>query len=112
VLLDEKAHDEALKLLGAAHAAAFDAQYEGAARRCPGGESAAGGSTHGVSRGAREGRQGREHGAFRESLRMRLEALGDDLNRFLAWLLAALRRVAWRPFRSVAADTASRMRRG
>ncbi len=76
VLLDEKAHDEALKLLDAAHAAAFDAQY--AALRgdilLAKGQPA---DARAAYRAALEkADKDRENAAFRESLRMRLEALG------------------------------------
>lgn len=76
VLLDEKAHDEALKLLEAAHAAAFDAQY-GALR----GDVLVAKGQPGEARAAyrtalEKADKAREHSAFRESLRMRLEALG------------------------------------
>jgi len=76
VLLDEKAHDEALKLLDAAHAAAFDAQY--AALRgdilVAKGQPA---EARVAYRSALESAdKERGNAAFRESLQVRLEALG------------------------------------
>ena len=74
VLLDEKAYDEALKLLDAQHAAAYDAQY-----------AALKGDVLVAKNQAPEARAayklalekaGNQEGAFRESVRMRLEALG------------------------------------
>ena len=73
VLLDEKAYDEALKLLEEKHAAAYDAQYEALrgdillAKNQPADARAA-------YKVALEKAKG--DGAFRESVRMRLEALG------------------------------------
>jgi predicted negative regulator of RcsB-dependent stress response len=74
VLLDEKAYDEALKLLEAPHAAAYDSQY--AALR---GDALVAKNQRAEARAAYQlalERAGREQGAFRESVRMRLEALG------------------------------------
>ena len=74
VLLDEKAHDEALKLLEEKHGAAYEAQY--AALR---------GDILVAKKQANEARAayklalekaGKKEGAFQESVRMRLEALG------------------------------------
>jgi len=74
VLLDEKAYDEALKLLDAQHGAAYDAQY-----------AAARGDVLVAKNQAAEARSayklalekaGAGSPAFRESVRMRLEALG------------------------------------
>lgn len=74
VLLDEKVYDEALKLLEAKHAAAYDAQY-----------AALKGDVLVAKNQAQEARAayklalekaGSQEGAFRESVRMRLEALG------------------------------------
>jgi predicted negative regulator of RcsB-dependent stress response len=74
VLLDEKAYDEALKLLDEKHGAAFDAQYE-----------AAKGDVLVAKNQAEQARTayrlalekaGSANTAFRESIRMRLEALG------------------------------------
>jgi predicted negative regulator of RcsB-dependent stress response len=74
ILLDEKAYDEALKLLDEPHAAAFDAQY-----------AAAKGDVLVAKNQANEARAayrvaldkaGSGNAAFRESVRMRLEALG------------------------------------
>jgi predicted negative regulator of RcsB-dependent stress response len=74
VLLDEKAYDEALKLLDAAHAAAYDAQY-----------AALKGDLLVLKNQAAEAKAayklalekaGKRDGAFQESVRMRLDALG------------------------------------
>jgi len=74
VLLDEKAYDEALRLLDEKHGAAFDAQYE-----------AAKGDVLVAKNQAEQARTayrlalekaGSANTAFRESVRMRLEALG------------------------------------
>jgi len=73
LLLDEKAHDEALKLLEAQHAAAYDAHY-----------AALKGDILVAKNQAAEARaayklaldKADKDGAFRESLRMRLDALG------------------------------------
>jgi predicted negative regulator of RcsB-dependent stress response len=76
LLLDDKAHDEALKLLEAAHGEAFDAQY-GALRGdvlVAKGQPA---EARAAYRAALEkADRNRDNAAFRESLRMRLEALG------------------------------------
>ena len=74
ILLDEKAHDEALKLLEAKHAAAYDSQY--AALR---GDVLVAKNQPAEARTAYQAaleKAGREQGAFRESVRMRLDALG------------------------------------
>ena len=74
VLLDEKAYDEALKLLDAQHAAAYDAQY--AALR---GDVLVAKNQAAEARAAYKlalEKAGNQEGAFRESVRMRLEALG------------------------------------
>jgi predicted negative regulator of RcsB-dependent stress response len=74
VLLDEKAYDEALKQLEAPHAAAYEAQYAAlkgdvlAARGQPAEAKAA-------YKLAIE-KAGAQDGQFRDSLRMRLDALG------------------------------------
>jgi predicted negative regulator of RcsB-dependent stress response len=74
VLLDEKAYDEALKQLETPHAAAYEAQYAAlkgdilAARGQPAEAKAA-------YKLAIE-KAGAQDGQFRESLRMRLDALG------------------------------------
>jgi predicted negative regulator of RcsB-dependent stress response len=74
VLLDEKAYDEALKLLDEKHAAAYDAQY-----------AAAKGDVLVAKNQAEQARAayrialdkaGSGNAAFRDSVRMRLEALG------------------------------------
>jgi predicted negative regulator of RcsB-dependent stress response len=74
ILLDEKAHDEALKLLDAKHAAAYDAQY--AALR---GDVLVAKNQPKEARAAYQAaleKSGKEQSAFRETVRMRLEALG------------------------------------
>jgi len=74
ILLDEKAPDEALKLLEAKHAAAYESQY--AALR---GEALLAKNQRAEARAAYQlalDKAGKEQGAFRESVRMRLEALG------------------------------------
>jgi predicted negative regulator of RcsB-dependent stress response len=74
VLLDEKAYDEALKLLEEKHAAAFDAQYAAAK-----GDILVAKNQAGEARAAYRvalDKAGDANAAFRESVRMRLEALG------------------------------------
>lgn len=74
VLLDEKAYDEALKALEAKHGAAFDSQY--AALR---GDVLLAKGQPAEARAAYKlalDKGGGEQSAFRESVRMRLEALG------------------------------------
>jgi predicted negative regulator of RcsB-dependent stress response len=74
MLLDEKAHDEALKALDAAHSPAYDSQF--AALR---GDVLVAKNQPAEARAAYQlalDKAGREQGAFRESVRMRLEALG------------------------------------
>ena len=74
VLLDEASHDEALKLLDAPHAPAYDAQY--AALR---GDILVAAKRPADARAAYQAaleKAGRQDGAFRDSVRMRLEALG------------------------------------
>ncbi|HSA91263.1 MAG TPA: tetratricopeptide repeat protein [Burkholderiales bacterium] len=74
IALDEKAPDEALKLLDARHGAAYEAQY--AALR---GDALLAKSQRAEARAAYQlalEKAGREQGGFRESVRMRLEALG------------------------------------
>ena len=76
LLLDEKAYDEGLKLLEAKHAAAFDSQYAAlrgdllVAKNQPAEARAA------YKLALEKADQARDGGAFRESVRMRLEALG------------------------------------
>lgn len=74
ILLDEKAYDEALKLLEAEHAAAYDSQY--AALR--GDVLLAKNQTAEAREAYRLAleKAGTEQSAFRESVRMRLEGLG------------------------------------
>jgi len=74
VLTDEKSYDEALKLLEAPHAAAYAAQY--AAMR---GDILAAKHQTAAARAAYQlalDKADKQEGAFRESVRMRLEALG------------------------------------
>jgi predicted negative regulator of RcsB-dependent stress response len=74
ILLDEKAYDEALKLLDAKHAPAYDSQY--AALR---GDVLVAKNQPAEARAAYQlalEKAAKEQGAFRESVRMRLEALG------------------------------------
>jgi predicted negative regulator of RcsB-dependent stress response len=74
ILLDEKAHDEALKLLEAKHAPAYDSQY--AALR---GDALVAKNQPAEARAAYQlalEKAAKEQSAFRESVRMRLEALG------------------------------------
>ena len=74
VLLDEKQHDEALKLLEAPHAAAYDAHY--AALR---GDVLVAKNQPAEARAAYQlalEKSGRQDGAFLDSVRMRPEALG------------------------------------
>lgn len=74
VLLDEKAYDEALKLLEAKTAASYEAQY--AAMR---GDVLLAKNQAGEARAAYKlalEKSGKKDGAFQESVRMRLEALG------------------------------------
>jgi len=74
ILLDEKAYDEALKLLDAKHGPAYDAQY--AALR---GDVLVAKGLPAEARAAYKlalDKATREQGAFRETVRMRLEALG------------------------------------
>ena len=74
VLLGEKAYDEALKLLDAKHASAYDAQY--AALR---GDILVAKNQAAEAKAAYElalEKAGKDEGAFQESVRMRLEALG------------------------------------
>jgi predicted negative regulator of RcsB-dependent stress response len=74
VLLDEKAYDEALKLLNAAHGAAFESQY--AASR---GDVLTAKKQTADARAAYKlalEKAGKQDAAFRETVRMRLDALG------------------------------------
>jgi predicted negative regulator of RcsB-dependent stress response len=74
ILLDEKAYDEALKLLEAKHAPAYDSQY--AALR---GDVLVAKNQPAEARAAYQlalEKAGKDQGAFRETVRMRLEALG------------------------------------
>jgi predicted negative regulator of RcsB-dependent stress response len=74
ILLDEKAHDEALRLLEAKHGAAYESQY--AALR---GDVLVAKNQPAEARAAYKlalEKAIKEQGAFRETVRMRLEALG------------------------------------
>jgi predicted negative regulator of RcsB-dependent stress response len=74
ILLDEKAYDEALKLLDAKHAPAYDSQY--AALR---GDVLVAKNQPAEARAAYQlalEKAAKDQGAFRETVRMRLEALG------------------------------------
>jgi predicted negative regulator of RcsB-dependent stress response len=74
VLMDEKAYDEALKLLEAKHGAAYESQY--AALR---GDVLVAKNQPAEARAAYKlalDKAGKEQGGFRETVRMRLEALG------------------------------------
>jgi predicted negative regulator of RcsB-dependent stress response len=74
ILLDEKAYDEALQLLEAKHAPAYDSQY--AALR---GDVLVAKNQPAEARAAYQlalEKAAKDEGAFRESVRMRLEALG------------------------------------
>jgi len=74
IVLDEKAYDEALKVLEAKHSPAYESQF--AALR---GDILVAKNQPAEARAAYQlalEKAGREQGAFRESVRMRLEALG------------------------------------
>ena len=74
VLIDEQGYDEALKLLNAAHAPSFEAQY--AAMR---GDVLVLKNQNDDARAAYKlalEKAGKQDGAFRETVRMRLDALG------------------------------------
>ena len=74
VLLDEKAYDEALKLLEEKHGAAYDAQYAAARGDVLVAKNQAE-QARAAYRAALE-KAGSGNNAFRESVRMRLDALG------------------------------------
>jgi predicted negative regulator of RcsB-dependent stress response len=74
VLMDEKAYDEALKLLEEKHGAAFDAEYAAAKGDVLVAKNQAE-PARAAYRLALE-KSGSANNAFRESVRMRLEALG------------------------------------
>ncbi|HET7669569.1 MAG TPA: tetratricopeptide repeat protein [Burkholderiales bacterium] len=74
VLLDEKAYDEALKLLDEKHAAAFDAQYAAAKGDVLVAKNQAADAKAAYKLALEKAEGG--NSAFRESVRMRLEALG------------------------------------
>ncbi len=74
VLLDEKAYDEALKLLEQKHAPAFEAQYAALKGDVLVAKNQAAGARE-AYRLALD-KAGKQDAAFRESVRMRLEALG------------------------------------
>ena len=74
ILLDEKSHDEALKLLEAKHAPVYDSQY--AALR---GDVLVAKNQPAEARAAYQlalEKAGKDQGPFRDSVRMRLDALG------------------------------------
>jgi len=75
ILLDEKAYDEALKTLDGRHAAAFDAQYAA----LKGDVLVAKGEPAGARAAYKLAldKAGAQEAQFRESVRMRLEALGE-----------------------------------
>jgi predicted negative regulator of RcsB-dependent stress response len=74
IFLDEKAYDEALKIADTPHAAAYDAQYAGLKGDVLVAKQQAA-EAKAAYKLALE-KSGKENAAFRESLRMRLEALG------------------------------------
>ena len=74
VLMDEKAHDEALKLLDEKHAAAYDAEYAAAKGDLLMAKNQAVDAKAAYSLALDKAGSG--NNAFRESVRMRLEALG------------------------------------
>lgn len=74
VLIDEKAHDEALKLLEAPHGAAYDAQYAALRGDALLGKNDVAGARAAYQLALEKARQ--KEGAFGDSVRMRLEALG------------------------------------
>jgi predicted negative regulator of RcsB-dependent stress response len=74
VLLDEKAYDEALKALEAPHAGAYDAQYAAMQGDLLVAKNQAAGAREAYKVALEKA--GRQDNAFRESVRMRLEALG------------------------------------
>ena len=76
VLLDEKAHDEALKVLEAKHASAFGAQYAALRGDILVAKGQAAEARAAYRAALEKADKERENSAFRESLRMRLEALG------------------------------------
>ena len=74
VLIDEKAYDEALKLLDEKHAAAYDAQYAAAKGDVLVAKNQAADAKAAYKLALEKAESG--NNAFRESVRMRLEALG------------------------------------
>jgi predicted negative regulator of RcsB-dependent stress response len=74
VLMDEKAYDEALKLLDEKHAAAYDAEYAAAKGDLLMAKNQAADAKAAYSLALDKAGSG--NNAFRESVRMRLEALG------------------------------------
>lgn len=74
LLIDEKAYDEALKLLDEKHAAAFDAQYAAAKGDVLVAKNQAAEAKAAYKVALEKAESG--NSAFRESVRMRLEALG------------------------------------
>jgi predicted negative regulator of RcsB-dependent stress response len=74
VLVDEKAYDDALKLLEAPHGVAYDAQYAALKGDALLGKNEAAGARAAYKLAL--DKAGEKEGAFRDSVRMRLEALG------------------------------------
>jgi predicted negative regulator of RcsB-dependent stress response len=74
VLIDEKTHDEALKLLEAPHGAAYDAQYAALRGDALLAKNDVAGARAAYQLALEKTRQ--KEGAFGDSVRMRLEALG------------------------------------
>ena len=74
ILLDEKAHDEALKLLEAKHAVAYDAQYAALKGDVLVAKNQLGEAKAAYKLALEKGEK--QDVAFRDSVRMRLEALG------------------------------------
>ena len=76
LLLDEKAYDEALKLLDEKHAEAFDAQYAALRGDLLVAKNQAAEARAAYRLALEKADKEQESGAFRESVRMRLDALG------------------------------------
>ena len=76
LLLDEKAHDEALKLLEAKHGAPFAAQYLALRGDVLTAKNQAAEARAAYKSALELADKARDNSAFRESVRMRLEALG------------------------------------
>ncbi|MGQ0655774.1 MAG: YfgM family protein [Betaproteobacteria bacterium] len=76
ILLDEKAYDEALKLLDAKHAAAFDAQYAALRGDVLVGRNQPNDAKAAYRAALDKSDKDQGNAAFRDSVRMRLDALG------------------------------------